>query len=123
MPEKKNSCTDTGSPSLNICLMKLILGILNIFSPENIVILFLHTIINIIVAISCAITVASAAPLIPIAGKGPKPKIIIGSSIIFKASPMEFIIKGVKLLPKPLNIPAKTGFKKKNIIPKDTITK
>ncbi len=66
---------------------------------------------------------ANAAPLIPILGKGPNPNIIIGSKSIFKPNPMEFIIKGVKLFPKPLNIPAKTGLMKKNTIPIATIAR
>ena len=46
----------------------------------------------------CPMPVAHAAPSIPIAGTGPKPKIIIGSRMIFATQPhiMQNIVEAIR---------------------------
>ena len=44
-------------------------------------------------------TVAAAAPATPSPGIGPRPKIRMGSSMILAPIPMQFAIRGVRLLP------------------------
>ena len=52
---------------------------------------------------------AIAAPKTPIAGKGPKPNIRIGSSMMFNISPTERIFKGVLVSPHPVKSDAVTN--------------
>ena len=60
--------------------------------------------------VASASQVAIAAPVVPQL----KPKIKIGSSIIFVISPIPLMEKGILLRPAALNIPVKAADKKTN---------
>ena len=68
---------------------------------------FLVNIRNVRVTIACAITVATAAPMIRIAGNGPRPKIRTGSRMILTIRPDVVARKAALLFPSAVKIPVK----------------
>ena len=121
--ENSPFCTATGYPKIK---MHFILGpssFLKILILKKGSLPAAITATKIMVTITCASTVATAAPITPMAAMGPNPFISRGSKTILRANPIRLIIKGVLLLPAPLKTEVSTGLININTIPMEITPK